>query len=203
MPKQARSEATYHALLDAAEQVFAAQGYAAASVAAICRAAGVSKGAFYHHFPSKQAVFLALLQRWLQRLEEQLRHQRRAHPDIAAALLAMSTQVQQVRREGRRHWALWLDFWRYAARDPAVWAATAAPYRRFEQMFAEWLAEAQRQGALPDEEPHTAARVLLALAMGVLVQGMLLPDDADWGQVAYRGVLTLLRGWGFTPPTTA
>ncbi len=196
MSKQARSTATYQALLEAAERVFAAQGYATASVAAICRAAGVSKGAFYHHFPSKQAVFLALLRRWLHRLEAQLRTQRERHPHIGPALLAMSEQLRTIWREGQRTWALWLDFWRYAGRDPVIWEATVAPYRRFEQMFAQWLAEAQTEGALPNEDPLTAARVLLALAMGVLVQGLLFPQDADWAEVAYRGVLALLRAWG-------
>jgi AcrR family transcriptional regulator len=104
--------------------------------------------------------------------------------------------------EGQRNWALWLDFWRYAVRDPVVWEATVAPYRRFEEMFAQWLAEAQQGGALPDEDPLTAARVLLALAMGVLIQGMLLPDATDWAEVAYQGVLTLLRGWGMSLPNS-
>ncbi len=85
MPKQARSQATYAALLNAAESLFAAQGYNAVSVEAICRTAGVSKGAFYHHFGSKQAVFLALLQRWLTRLEQRLQKERRAGPGLAGA----------------------------------------------------------------------------------------------------------------------
>ena len=41
-------------------------------MAEICIAAGVSKGAFYHHFPTKQALFLALLNRWLAVLDNSL-----------------------------------------------------------------------------------------------------------------------------------
>lgn len=199
MPKQARSQATYHALLQAAEHLFATQGYNAVSVEAICREAGVSKGAFYHHFPSKQAIFLTLLQRWLARLEERLQAQRRAHPQIAHALLAMSEQVGRIGHEGRQSWPLLLEFWSHAVREPSVWQAMVAPYRRFEALFAGWLAEAHQKGAPLTADPHTAARTMLALAMGVLLQGMLLPEATEWNAVAYQGVRTLLRGWGILP----
>ncbi len=199
-PKQARSETTRQALLQAAEQLFAEQGYLRVSVDALCRAAGVSKGAFYHHFPSKQAVFLALLEQWLRRLQANLEQERQQHPDVAQALLAMSRQVGQVWQEGQAHWPLLLDFWSQAVRDPQVWEITVAPYRRFERLFAEWLQEAQQEGATLHTEPLTAARVLLALALGTLLQGMLLPNEADWGDVAYQGVLALLRGWGMVVP---
>lgn len=43
-------------LLDAALGVIRAQGYAGTSVDDLCRAAGVTKGAFFHHFPSKEAL---------------------------------------------------------------------------------------------------------------------------------------------------
>ncbi|MBE3119463.1 MAG: helix-turn-helix transcriptional regulator, partial [Candidatus Atribacteria bacterium] len=64
MPQQ-RSEETRARILDAAVRRFAVAGYDAASVDDICAEAGVSKGAFYHHYPSKQAIFLALMQGWL------------------------------------------------------------------------------------------------------------------------------------------
>jgi TetR/AcrR family transcriptional repressor of nem operon len=47
------------ALLDAALHVIRAQGYAATTVDDICRAAGVTKGAFFHHFDSKEALAVA------------------------------------------------------------------------------------------------------------------------------------------------
>ncbi len=46
-------------LLDAALGVIRAQGYAATSVDELCRAAGVTKGAFFHHFRSKEALAVA------------------------------------------------------------------------------------------------------------------------------------------------
>jgi len=50
---QQRSEETRARILDAAIRRFAIAGYDAASVEDICTEAGVSKGAFYHHFPTK------------------------------------------------------------------------------------------------------------------------------------------------------
>jgi TetR/AcrR family transcriptional regulator, transcriptional repressor for nem operon len=46
-------------LLDAAMQVIRAQGYSATSVDDICRAAGLTKGAFFHHFKSKEELGVA------------------------------------------------------------------------------------------------------------------------------------------------
>jgi TetR/AcrR family transcriptional repressor of nem operon len=46
-------------LLEAATLVIRGQGYAATSVDEICRAAGVTKGAFFHHFRSKEALAVA------------------------------------------------------------------------------------------------------------------------------------------------
>ncbi|TPE51021.1 TetR/AcrR family transcriptional regulator [Amaricoccus solimangrovi] len=46
-------------LLDAALTVIRRQGYAATSVDELCRAAGVTKGAFFHHFRSKEALAVA------------------------------------------------------------------------------------------------------------------------------------------------
>ena len=50
--------ATRDRILDAALEVFAGKGYHRAIVDDIVRASGTSKGAVYHHFPNKEAVFL-------------------------------------------------------------------------------------------------------------------------------------------------
>jgi TetR/AcrR family transcriptional repressor of nem operon len=53
-------------LLDAALNVVRRHGYSATSVDDLCAAAGVTKGAFFHHFPSKEALGVAAAQYWSQ-----------------------------------------------------------------------------------------------------------------------------------------
>ena len=58
MARQAeRRAATSAAMLGAARDLFCAEGYEAVSIDDIAAAAGATKGAFYHHFATKQAIF--------------------------------------------------------------------------------------------------------------------------------------------------
>jgi AcrR family transcriptional regulator len=58
--QQERTEATTSALVDAARELFAEDGYAATSLDAVVAKAGVTKGALYHHFSGKRELFAAV-----------------------------------------------------------------------------------------------------------------------------------------------
>lgn len=51
-------------LLESARSLVRHRGFAATSVDELCAAAGVTKGAFFHHFPSKEALGVALIDDW-------------------------------------------------------------------------------------------------------------------------------------------
>jgi AcrR family transcriptional regulator len=61
--RQQYSAATRRALIDVAEELFTEHGYAATSLDAIVAGAEVTKGALYHHFSGKQALFEAVFER--------------------------------------------------------------------------------------------------------------------------------------------
>lgn len=62
--EKSRRNSARAALLDAARDTIRERGFAATSVDDLCRAAGVTKGAFFHHFPSKEALGVAAAQWW-------------------------------------------------------------------------------------------------------------------------------------------
>jgi TetR/AcrR family transcriptional repressor of nem operon len=51
-------------LLDAAFSIIRQKGYAATTVDELCARAGVTKGAFFHHFPSKDSLAIAAVNQW-------------------------------------------------------------------------------------------------------------------------------------------
>src|SRR5512136_1403879 len=128
---QQRSEETHNRILSAATDLFSKSGYDATGVAEICQAAGVTKGAFYHHFPTKQAVFLELLERWMKGLDVQLQEARSEALTVPEALRLMAERATQQLQVAGGQLPIFLEFWSKASRDPSVWRATIAPYRRY------------------------------------------------------------------------
>jgi AcrR family transcriptional regulator len=67
-----RSDDSRRTLIAAARDLFGRQGYSATSTPAIARAAGVSRGALYHHFADKAALFYAVVQAEYKRVEGEI-----------------------------------------------------------------------------------------------------------------------------------
>ncbi|MEO0536722.1 MAG: TetR/AcrR family transcriptional regulator [Cyanobacteria bacterium P01_A01_bin.123] len=69
-PRQARSQERVNQILDVAEQMFIAEGYAATTTNAIAKGAKVSIGSLYQFFPDKTAILHALTMRYVALLRE-------------------------------------------------------------------------------------------------------------------------------------
>jgi AcrR family transcriptional regulator len=75
------SEATRQALLLAAKQLFATQGYQATGIEAVAQAARVTRGALYHHFDDKKALFDAVVMQLQAQAAHAVEVRARAEPD--------------------------------------------------------------------------------------------------------------------------
>lgn len=62
-PRQARSVATFEAILEAAARILESLGFAGFNTNAVAELAGVSIGSLYQYFPSKEALIVELIRR--------------------------------------------------------------------------------------------------------------------------------------------
>jgi len=191
---QQRSEETKNRILHSAQQLFAQNGYDATGVAEICKQAKVSKGAFYHHYPSKQAVFLTLLEDWLSVLDLQMAGLLAGGQNVSEGLVRSAAVIGTVFESASGLLPMFLEFWREASHHPQVWQATIAPYRRYQELFAGIVRMGVEEGSLRPVDPDCAARVIVALALGLILQGVIDPQGAAWNEVTRQGMELLMKG---------
>ncbi len=180
-------------ILTAALTLFSENGYDATSVTQICQAAEASKGAFYHHFPSKQDLFLTLMTQWLGDIEGLFQHIGQGAANVPQALDRIASASGRVFEHLEGGFPILLEFWTQASRQPVVWEKAVEPYRHFLDYFSDLIRAGIAEGSFdPDADPVLNSRILMAIAMGLLLQASFDPQGADWHHTTRAGVHLLL-----------
>ena len=134
------------------------------------------------------------MEQWLAGLDAQLEAARTGAATVPQQFLHMAGLVQSVFHVADGKLPIFLEFWTKAGHDPAIWQATIAPYRKYRAFIARMVEAGITEGTLRRIDAEKAAQIIVSLAVGVLLQGLLDPHGADWGQVAKDGVRMLLEG---------
>jgi AcrR family transcriptional regulator len=182
----ARAQATRERLLEAAFRVIARQGYEGATVDAIAERAGVSKGAFYGHFPSKEFIFATVLRERCAEKRAAIREACEAEIDQGRSAMAAGFAQGFAGALEDPDWTrLFFEHARLAARDPAAAEVHGAEYAAFADLIAELLERSVEMGHLSFEgDPRAVARVLMAVVDGFSMQALVDPDSVRREEVA-------------------
>ncbi len=186
---QQRSEETRSKIIEAAIKLFSTRGFNAASVDDICKEAGISKGAFYHHFESKQLLFLALLDGWLETIDSAIEASKdKTVPETFMQITEAFPYIFATAGEGL---PMFLEFWLQASRDDKIWQASIVPYRRYHKHFTSLIKKGVDEGSFVPVDPELTARMIVSMAMGLLLQSLLDPKGAKWEKTA-REITTMM-----------
>lgn len=197
--EQERAQARHERILEAALRVFASKGYRDAAVDDIAARSGTSKGGIYFHFPGKQALFLALLDRTAARLREKIEQAMAAHDEPVAkadaALLA-------VLRTFARHRALARLFMVEALGAGREFHRRMADIREeFASLIRQHLDDAVASGVIEPVDTEVASRAWFGALYEVITHWVLTGEPKRL-EDAYAGLRPLLmRSVGARDPT--
>lgn len=182
-------------ILQAARTVFAQRGYHGATIDQIAGEAGLSNGAVYYNFASKEDLFLALLEEWRAELIHDLASAlpRPGSPEPGQSFEdELGHVIGMLQR--RREWRLLLfDFVTYAARNPAFRARFAASRQNFKQALAGLLAERTAAHHLqPVAPPEQLAVLVTALVNGLAFDELTEPGGLR-GDLLATGLMAFMN----------
>lgn len=207
---KADAEATRTALLDAAEQLFQANGVSRTSLQDIASAAGTTRGAIYWHFKDKADLFNAMMERATLPME-------RGFPDPDTPVTNLPDPLQSL-RHGMRHVlqliasderlrrvfevvSLQVE---YHAEMAAVRARHLRVRDHYLGLTQQMMKVAAERAGLTLPVPLKSAALGLHFVMDGLKRNWLLdPAAFDLVNVGQQTLDTYLRGLGFDPQTAA
>ena len=160
--------ATRDRILEAALDVFARKGYHRATVDDIVRASSTSKGAVYHHFPNKEAVFVALVDDFTERLATAvaaaIAARQGALPKVEGALSAVLATFQDNERLAR---LILLE----AVSLGTTWETKRFEvHDRFRALVQGYLNEAVAEGSIPPLDTGVATLAWLGAVNEIVIQ---------------------------------
>ncbi|WP_250037622.1 TetR/AcrR family transcriptional regulator [Paractinoplanes maris] len=170
-----------------AARLFAANGFHATSMADIISECGLSAGAVYRYFSSKEELIAAVAETALNTADEvfQAMLADGAAPSPQDALAAIITTItEQIARDpvtGVDLTRVGVQVWAEALRNPVLAVRANEVYLRLRGHFAEVARRWQAAGNLPAEAvPEQVGAAMLSLVQGFVLQSLLI-DDTDPG----------------------
>jgi AcrR family transcriptional regulator len=176
--RSARKAATRARLLDAAARVYAARGFAGATLDDVAEEAGLTKGAVYGHFGSKDNLLVALMDEYLAaEIAEQIALFDRDETTWKRPFSGADGWMEEV-DQAPEAFRLLVEFWLAAGRDEALRERFAAGFEGLRQTFAGFGSKSAADAgiAMPEEASRHVANVFLGLSIGL---GMIRAVDRD------------------------
>jgi AcrR family transcriptional regulator len=178
-PRQERAERTRLRILEAAAAAFAEHGYDGVSLNQVIRESGLTKGAFYHHFPSRDELALAAFRHKQQQL-----------------VARMAERVDPATPPLERLAALFRERARLLEEDPTLFVVVrlgieltmrhgaGSEYASFSDLpldlFEGIVREGQARGEIRAElAPRRTAETLFAGILGIDQAALLIPEQLD------------------------
>src|SRR5262247_1342224 len=186
--------ATRERILHAALMVFARKGYHKALVDDIVRTSRTSKGAVYHHFPNKEALFLALVDDFAARLAHAVAEAiARSHGALAKVEAALRAGLETF--AGNRELARILLL-EAVSLGPAYETKRAEIHERFAALIQGYLDQAVAEGSIPPLDTRVATLAWLGAVNEVVIESFRANEPNLLTRAAPELTLLLLQSIG-------
>jgi TetR/AcrR family transcriptional regulator of autoinduction and epiphytic fitness len=171
-----------NSIIDAAIQAFQEEGYDNTSMDRIAEVAGASKRTVYNHFASKEALFEAVIERFMTEVSELKAIPYDPEESLEAQLAEFAAAKLKILDD-----PAWMGLMRVGmgvfVRDPALAKRTMTQAEAGEAHLANWLQAATEDGRLGVEDATLGAQVFWAMVSGAIFWPSAMQGPMDPGFV--------------------
>ena len=199
-PRPDVSDQRRHQIMDAALTVFSHLGFERASMDDIAKEAGVSKGALYLYYKSKDAIIAKLLQLFFDQALKQVKLLAAGEGSVTEQLLAFTRVLTREMDRMAAMQPISLQFYAIAARHATIRQHLRAYFADYRALMEEVIQRGIAQGELrADISPTETAVTLTALLEGLALLWLIDPQATDWHVQVESSTQLLIQGLSASP----
>ena len=188
-------------ILRAARSVFVEEGFRVARVSDVAKRAGLSKGAVYFYFPSKQELFLALVHEEHENTHSFIDAAEQDQRPAAVKLIDLGQRYLQYFAGLKTPPKFFLMMTEQAVRDETIREEVQAVHQRFLDAVTRIIAQGIAEGTFRPLDPSVVAMMLKAMIDGLAGESAIgVRPDPD--ALTRDGIDLLLRGLLVDPETS-
>lgn len=182
---------TRNKLLLCGERLFSQKGYDATSISDICDLANVSKGAFFHYFPSKESFFLEILDRWLEDLSLRIDKYLEGTDKVSEGIIKMADIFKDIFKESREKFFLFLEFLRQGIKDENIFMRLSEYFKKYKKYFSILVEKGKREGSIKDVDSDIVSSILISFSIGTILQ-QLFNEEENWEEISVEGIRLII-----------
>jgi AcrR family transcriptional regulator len=186
-------------ILEAALEVFARQGFHDARMDDIALASGLSKGALYLYYKSKDAIIGALLHTLFSVMMRSAQAIEHADGSARDRILRITQRFADEVDLLSKALPVMLEFYAVAARDRVVRASMGEMLDGYRALLTQVLRQGIERGELRAEDPEGLAVALIAIWEGMTLLWAMMPDRIRWREQATLAITVFLDGLAYQP----
>jgi len=154
-------------ILEAAMEVFVTNGYANTRMDDIVKKSGLSKGALYHHYPSKKDLFISLIDHWEVYCFPNFYSKNGTNRTASETLVDFSNAVLDVFKEKKYVFLAEVEFWALSNQDDEIKERSKSLYKKLLNLFELVLQKGIRTGEFKNIDTKAVSLIILTVFQGI------------------------------------
>jgi AcrR family transcriptional regulator len=169
--KKTKGEITKRKIIEAATFLFNENGYENTSVQEICEKARVSKGAFFHHFPTKEFLFLEILNDFLEKLDKRMREIEKNSKNVTQAMIDMTKILEEIFVISENNFTIFLEFIKKAEKNEEIMKILSNQFNKFENYLENLIEKGKIEGSIKREiNTKFFSSLIVLLSIGMILR---------------------------------
>ena len=167
MAENKTKEERQYQILEAAMEVFVINGYANTRMDDIVQKSGLSKGALYHHYPSKKDLFIALIDHWEIYCFPDFYSGSSVNRSASDTLRDFASAVLDVFKEKKYVFLAEVEFWALSNQDNEIKERSKSLYKKLLNLFELVLQKGIRTGEFKEIDTKVVSLIILTGFQGI------------------------------------